>query len=96
MLFTVMLRRVEENVSTNGRVLQVVSDVLAVPVENLSGSSSPDTIASWDSLNHMNLVLALEEEFGIQFTDDQIMQLLTVEAMINAVAAMTPATDVAG
>ena len=73
------------------RVLEIVSQVMGVPVAEVNEKSSPDTIASWDSLNHMNLVLALEEEFGVQFTDDQIVSLLTVEAMIGALAGKAPA-----
>ena len=68
------------------RVLAIVSQVMGVPVEQLSEQSSPDTVQSWDSLNHMNLVLALEEEFGVQFTDDQIVNLLSVGAMLTALA----------
>lgn len=72
------------------RVLQIVSDVLAEPLEQLSGSSSPNTVDKWDSLNHMNLVLALEEEFGVQFTDDQIMKLLSVDAIVAALIEVAP------
>ena len=30
-----------------------------------------DTIKSWDSLKHINLVLALEEEFGVSIPDEE-------------------------
>ena len=66
------------------RVLRIVSDVLGEPIEKLNGNSSPNTVDKWDSLNHMNLILALEEAFGVQFTDDQIMKLLTVDAIVAA------------
>jgi acyl carrier protein len=75
------------------RVLRIVSDVLGEPLEQLSGSSSPDTVEKWDSLNHMTLVLALEEEFGVQFTDDQIMQLLSVDAIVAALSEGVPTKD---
>jgi len=79
------------------RVLRIASDVLGEPIDRLNGDSSPDSVESWDSLNHMNLVLALEEEFGIQFTDDQIMQLLSVDAITAALAELVPnSDDVAG
>jgi acyl carrier protein len=29
-----------------------------------------DTIANWDSLRQMNMVLALEESFGVSFPDE--------------------------
>jgi acyl carrier protein len=72
------------------QVLRIVSDVLGEPLERLNGASSPDTVEKWDSLNHMSLVLALEEEFGVQFTDDQIMQLLSVDAIVAALTAQLP------
>lgn len=61
------------------RVYAVVSKVMGVPVGEISDDSSPDTIAAWDSLKHMNLVLALEEEFGVRFSPEQIVELLNVE-----------------
>ena len=41
--------------------------------------SSPDTIPNWDSLQHLNLVLAAEQEFNVQFSPEEIEQLLSVE-----------------
>jgi acyl carrier protein len=39
--------------------------------------ASPDTIENWDSVRHMNLVLALEEEFDFEFTDDQVVEIIS-------------------
>lgn len=56
---------------TNEETLkQVMATVLGVPVAAISESSSMDTIESWDSIKHMNLVLALEEEFGLSIPDE--------------------------
>jgi acyl carrier protein len=61
------------------RVRRIFSDVFQVPLEQVTPQSSPDTIETWDSLQHLNLVLALEQEFQIQFTPEEIEQLLSVE-----------------
>jgi acyl carrier protein len=58
---------------------RIVAQIFQVPLEELTPNSSPDTIESWDSLAHLNLVLALEQEFGIQFTPEEIEELLSVE-----------------
>jgi acyl carrier protein len=71
------------------RVLQIVSQVLGSPVEEINEQSSPDRIEAWDSLRHMNLILALEEAFSIQFTDTQIMEMLSVKVIIETVTALT-------
>lgn len=50
-----------------------------VSVEQLDEDSSPDTVENWDSLKHMSLILALEEEFDITFSDDEIIRILSVK-----------------
>ena len=61
------------------RILKIVSQVMEVPLEQLNKESSPDTIENWESLKHMNLVLALEEEFDVSFSDIEIVEMLSVE-----------------
>ncbi len=48
----------------------VISAVLNVDLSRIDPDSSSDTIESWDSLRHMNLILALEEEFGVTLPDE--------------------------
>lgn len=66
------------------RVLKVVSQVMNVPVEKLNEESSPDTIENWDSLKHMNLILSLEEEFNVSFSDEEITEMLSIKLIIEA------------
>ena len=47
-----------------------VVSVLAVDAALLGDDASMDTIASWDSLRQMNLVLALEDSFGVAIPDE--------------------------
>ena len=67
----------------NDRVFKVISQVLNVPLNQIDRESSPDNIDGWDSLKQMNLVLALEEEFGVQFTEEQIVEMLNVALIIE-------------
>lgn len=53
-----------------------MASVFNVDASSIDETASPETIAEWDSLKHMNLVLALEEEFGISFSSDQIVEML--------------------
>lgn len=61
------------------RVRAIVADVFGLPFEQVGPDTSPDNVESWDSIQHLNLVLALEQEFGVQFTPEEIEQLLTVD-----------------
>ena len=64
------------NNTVQDRIKNIMSAVFELPVNQITDDSSPDTIGSWDSLKHMNLVVALEEEFEVEFTDDDIVEMM--------------------
>ena len=70
--------------STFERVQSVASDIFGIPVARITAESSPETIENWDSMQHLNLVLAIEEKFGVQLDPEDIEQMKT----IGAVAAL--------
>jgi len=59
------------------KLKEVLSRIFNVGIEMVTDEASPDTIENWDSLRHMTLVLALEEEFGVEFTDDEVVEILS-------------------
>ncbi len=67
------------------RAREVIASVLNVDMAAVDRGSSADTIAGWDSLRHVQLVLALEESFGIQFEVEDIESMSTVGAVVDAV-----------
>lgn len=69
----------------NERVRRTMSALLNVPSEALRDESSREALEEWDSLKHMHLVLALEEEFGIEFADDEVSGLATVGGLTQAI-----------
>ena len=75
------------------RTREIVADIFEVPLEQVLPESSPDTIETWDSIHHLNLVLALEQEFGIQFSPEEIEQLLSVELIVALLAEKIPVAE---
>ncbi len=49
---------------------QVMATMLKVDTSAINEDSSMDTMPNWDSLRHMNLVLALEDEFKVAIPDE--------------------------
>ena len=49
---------------------QVIATMLKVDASTINDDSSMDNMPHWDSLHHMNLVLALEEEFKVIIPDE--------------------------
>jgi acyl carrier protein len=64
------------------KIKQIMSAIFDVPVDEITDSSSPDTIEKWDSLNHLNLVSSLEEEFDVRFSDEEITEMLNFQLII--------------
>jgi acyl carrier protein len=56
----------------------MASDLFGVPVDQISAASSAQTLDNWDSIQHLNLVLAVEEKFGLQLSPEEIEQMKTV------------------
>ena len=70
--------------STFEQVRNVASDIFGIPADRIAAESSPETIENWDSMQHLNLVLAIEEKFGVQLDPENIEQMKN----IGAVAAL--------
>ena len=58
------------------KLKQVIADVLQIDASIIDDDTSVDTVESWDSLRHLNLILAIEGEFDFSFTEDQTVEVL--------------------
>lgn len=67
------------------RVFDIVARTFRVPRATVGLESTPDTIPTWDSLQQVHLILALEEEFGFQFEVDQIAVMHGVRPIVAMV-----------
>lgn len=65
-----------------GRLQKIMSNVFEIDIKKVEGGT-PETIENWDSLKHMNLILALEEEFEEEFNDDEIVELMSYESLLK-------------
>jgi acyl carrier protein len=61
------------------KLKKIIGSVFKIDASSVNNETSPDTVESWDSLNHLNLVLALEEGFEVSFTEEQTVQILNFE-----------------
>ena len=59
------------------RIRSVMAAVFEISVDDITDELSSDNFELWDSLNHLKLIVALEEEFDIIFDDDDIIIMLT-------------------
>jgi acyl carrier protein len=59
-------------------VRRIASDVLDLPFTQVTDQTSPGTAANWDSVQHLNLVLAVEQAFGVTFEPEELDQMKNI------------------
>lgn len=68
--------------------LQVIfQDVFDDDEIEVTETTTSDDIEDWDSLEHINLVSAVEKEFGIKFTMAQVVGMKNVGEMVDVILA---------
>ena len=60
---------------------QLFASVLQEPVDRLDDGSSPKILSSWDSLRHIELVLAAEATYGVQFSTAEVATIRSLGCM---------------
>ncbi len=54
------------------KVLSLMAETFNVERELLNEYTSQKNLSAWDSLRHLNLIVALEDEFEVSFEPEQI------------------------
>jgi len=68
------------------KVRGITGDILEVSPDQITPQSSSENIETWDSVHHLNLILAFEQEFGIQLEPEEIDQMNNVERITTILA----------
>lgn len=71
------------------KLIKLLSVILDVDEERIDNSTSSDNINGWDSLKQMNIIVAIEEEFDIQFDEEESILSDSYIALLNAIKKKT-------
>lgn len=69
--------------STFDRLQQIVAATLKVQPGQITEATRDEDLPSWDSLGQVNLIMALEQEFGVYVEVDDFGTLNSVPAMLE-------------
>ncbi len=56
----------------------IVADTLEISPEDVTAETSTDSVEAWDSFRHLQLILSVEGEYGVQLDPQQVPELTTV------------------
>lgn len=63
------------------KIISIVSGIIGVSEDELEARQ--DETGVWDSLSRVEIVFALEEEFQIQFTQEEIKELNSISGIVK-------------
>ena len=68
------------------RILELISTILEIKLDNFD-KCSQDFLPSWDSLNHAQIIFAIEDEFEIEFSQEQMANIKSAQDILNIVSS---------
>lgn len=74
--------------NTEDKIKEIMADILEIDDEDtITDEFGPEDVDTWDSLNNLKLITAIEEAFEISLTMDQINSMVNfseVKKVINS------------
>jgi len=68
------------------KIRAIMAEVLRVPADRIGGDAAIGNVPNWDSTAHMRMMLALEDEFGVDLDETRMVEMTSL-AKIRAVVA---------
>ena len=76
---------------TLAEIQQIFREVLQQPGLVITRSTTAAQVLGWDSLNHMRIIAAIEDHFGLSFSFDEVRALRDVGDLLSLVVYKTSA-----
>lgn len=73
---------------TPSSLRSLLAEILTVPPERITSDAGPGSIPTWDSFRHLQIVLALESEYEVQFDPARIAALASVMDLMNELRSL--------
>ena len=71
-------------------VNEVVRQVLRDPSVQLSAETKANEVKKWDSLSHIEIIVAVEKHFGIKFNFAELQKFQNVGQMCDSIVKRLP------
>lgn len=73
--------------NARGRLRRIILEVLDDPEVEFSDALSMGTCSAWDSVAMVQIVLAVEQEFDVRFTTDEVAEMRGVGYLLERLGA---------
>ena len=76
--------------SVEQKIKAIMATVFKIDINDINEATSAANIDQWTSIEHVDLLVNLQKKFDIEFTDSQIVEMLSYKTVLqNVTAAIT-------
>ena len=69
-------------------VKSVMAEVFEIDEATIQDDASQKTVSEWDSLQHLNLMVELEDKFDVSFEPEEIGDMSTLAKIVETIEKM--------
>jgi acyl carrier protein len=71
------------------KLAEIAAEIFFLDEDEVKPELTPDDVALWDSLNHLRLITAVETEFGVKFSMNDIQSIDSISKLDELVKSAT-------
>ncbi len=69
----------------SSEVKEILAKVLEIDIATIFDNATQKDIAKWDSLQHLNLIVEIEDKYNISIDPEDISEMLSIEKIIEII-----------
>lgn len=70
------------------KIIRIISDVLEVQESQISIKTGIGDVPEWDSIKQMQIIIALEEEYSVEFSENDLVEANNVKKLCQYISSL--------
>jgi acyl carrier protein len=67
------------------KVLEIMSKTFNIDISLLSDKTSKKDLSQWDSMSHLNLIVDIENDFNINFSNEEMVTIIDFKSLLKII-----------
>lgn len=73
-------------INAKTKLYRIISEQFSVEVSEINDNQGPGDLPGWDSIGHVQLILQIEQSFGISLSVDNVIAINNISDIISIIA----------
>ena len=69
----------------NLEIREIMSKLFSIEIETISNNATQKEISNWDSLQHLNLIVDIEDKYNISIDPEDISTMISIDKIVEII-----------